>query len=247
MANDIKRFAALLGKMGTDAVLPGLRDLFAALSEERARRFISWLTESDTDKSVSAVDALNNLVREPDGEKILRHVIREIFFGTETVSLATLAVVASQAAREPKNSFLMRAARGIDGLSNEDAIVFLLLLGKSGGISVHREWRPACFLDLAEVRTERWVQALTLVGIDEHVVVAALQELTRRRFFLPDTVTSRLSGDGVSLYFGFFEDSLRYYSLLREGLAIAEPVLFREFGLNTTEEAEETWRKLTVE
>jgi hypothetical protein len=247
MADDIKRFAALLSKIGTDAALPGLRELFAALSEERARRFVSWLTEGEPAKSSNAAAVLNKLVQRQGGEKILRHVVREIFFGTETISLATLALLASNAAREPSTTFFARAARGIDGLSNEDAIVFLLLLGKSDGISVLREWRPACFLNLAEVRSERWAQASALAGIDEHVVIASLEELTRRRFFLPDTAKSRLGGGGVSLYFGFFEDSLRYYALLSRGLEIAEPLLCRELGLATLEQAETTWRKLTVD
>jgi hypothetical protein len=101
-------------------------------------------------------------------------------------------------------------------------------------------------LDLDAAR-QGWAPVFSLCGIDEQHVIAALAELTSRRLFLPDSAMSRVGGDTVSLYFGFFGDSLQYYEILHRAFAVSEPLVFRELDLGTPETVGATWRKLTIE
>jgi hypothetical protein len=242
MSNAIARLTTLLGKIGVDQAVPGLRELFAALSEERARRFVGWLSEDDEEKSVDAATAMTRLVQAKDGEKILRHVVREIFWGTETVSLAGLALLASRAGRHPEDSFFARAARAIDGLSNADAAVFLFLMSNPLGVSVHQEWRPACFFPLSTIQSETWAPVRTVLGVDEEQMVTGISELVQRRIFLPDASSGRLGGEEVTIFFGFSRDSLRFYELLHRSFELAEPVIQQGLGLFRPPEVDILWR-----
>src|SRR5690606_19565748 len=84
--------------------------------------------------------AVGKLLKTENGQRVLRHVCRDVLFGTETISLAALALVASAAAANPGDLFLPRAAHAIDGLADEDAIVFLAMLKNLRGAG--RDWLP---------------------------------------------------------------------------------------------------------
>ena len=83
MADKVARFAKLIVKAGVENLAGGLSDLYKGLTEERIRRFINCLTSESVAERISAEDAINKVITNTNGERILRHVCRDVLFGTE--------------------------------------------------------------------------------------------------------------------------------------------------------------------
>lgn len=243
MKDELVRFGELVGKVGIEQAVPGIRELVGALHVERTRRFIDWLTSDDLHKSQAASQKIAILASRPEGETLLTHAIREILFGTESVSLAALALLASREVRG-FDRFHQAAARAVRDLSNQDAIVFLRLLAAKQQMLVrHEGWRLASFLELDCLENAEWRAVVDIFATDQEQLVASVAELTRRRLLMPDTVTGRLGADKPRAFVGFTATSLRYYELLYRSLEIAEDGLFRHVVPAHPSEIENLWAR----
>ncbi|MBK8994124.1 MAG: hypothetical protein IPM35_00020 [Myxococcales bacterium] len=243
MDTGVKRLARMLAGIGAARAAPGLREMFALLNEERARRFIAWLADPDMERTVPAERVISDLLHQPHGERILRHVVRDVFFGTETVSLAALAFIAAQASLRAEDEFLPRAARAVDGLANDDAAFFLCLMSQPTGVSVLAEERPVCVFSPSSIHEAAWEAQRTVCGFSENQAIASIAELTRRRLFLPDTAGARLGGGKAFVCFGVIDDSLRFYDLLYRALRVAETEVFSSIGIRSVEDMDRLWAK----
>lgn len=228
MSEEIQRFAGLLGRIASDQAFGGLRDLLQALSEERARRFVNWLSDATQERQVTAELAIRDLVNHPKGEAILRCVAREVVFGTETISLAALALIASEATVYPEDQFYSRAARTLEGMPNDDILAFLSLLRNLEDLHIHFEWRPVASIDLKCIRGDRWRDISAVLGIGEEEVHAGITSAIRRGLVLADEGGGRLAGDdeyAVTIFL-FAHNTWRYFQLLAKAVEIAEPAAF---------------------
>jgi hypothetical protein len=167
-------------------------------------------------------------VRVKGGEGILRHLCREIMFGTDSISLAALAVLLGEVESDLEDTFCARAARAVDGFSNEDIWAFLAIMQHPEDMYIEREWRSTCFFDIKLLVKPHWVELRSILGIDEERVYGAISECVSRRIFLPDNASGRGAGtdDLAMSIFIATEDTARYFRLLGRATQIAEPQLY---------------------
>lgn len=230
MKSDLSRLVGLVAKVGTDQLFGGVRDLYQGLSEERARRFVSWLSSESAAQQMNAAEALTRLLQDVDGERMVRHICRDVLFGTESISLAALAILASEASNGEHDPFRTRAAAAVDGLQNEDAVIFLGLMQHIGDFTVIKEWLPVCHFDVSDLQGKsHWLELETLFGLGAREVYSGINELTQRRLFMPDTARGRLGGvdDVAPSAFLLSPETARFFRLLGRALEIAEPDVFK--------------------
>ncbi len=233
MPGEIERMSNVLLEMAKDKTFGGMRKLFRGLSEERARWFIEWLASETEDKQVRAEVVLGTLLKSKNGTRILRHVCRDVLFGTDTISVAALALITSQASLVQGDAFYTRAAAALDGIANEDVLVFLCFLNHLEDASVSRQkWRTFCHFDLKVLDRTHWMELKHIFGIGHEQVYCALSECVNRRLFLPDTGPGRLGGhdDYVPIHLFFSDDTARYFTLLARATEVAEPDCYRHLA-----------------
>lgn len=224
MTETAARVAKLILKAGVDNLAGGLSDLYKGLTEERTRRFIDCLSSESEAQRISAEAAINEVIGGPNGERILRHVCRDVLFGTEAISLAALAIVVSESRRSPFDPFWARAANTIDGLQDDDAVAFVMLLHHHADFGIHREWQTLCHFDVANLRDKpHWSNLQRLCGIGETEIYSAVSEAIRRRLVLEDTDRGRLAGYGDVAPRTFFlpPTTARYFRILGRAIEIA--------------------------
>lgn len=229
MKSDLARLTNLIVQVGSNQVFGGVRELFQGLTEERTRRFVNWLASASAKEQLTAEEALVKLLSDSDGERVLRHVCRDVLFGTETISLAALALVASAAGSRTHDPFWSRAASAVDGLRNEDALTFIALLRHLGDFTVRKEWMPICHFDVSNLRGKaHWAELETLYSLGPREIYSGIAELVQRRFFMPDKGRGRLGGvdDVAPTAFFLSPDTARYYRLLGRALEISSPEAF---------------------
>lgn len=229
MSGELRRFGKLVGKVAVDKTFGSVRDLFQGLCEERARRFVAWLESELDERQATAETAINALLVSTNGQRILRHVCRDVLFGTESISLAAMALISSRASAQADNPFWYRAAAAIDGLQNEDALVFLALLQYIEDFYVGREnWLPTFHFDTVKLTEPHWDELKTVCGLGEREIYGGLVEVTRRRLLLADVSRGRAASvNEVAPLVAFLTaDTSHYFQLLGRALEIAEPDLY---------------------
>jgi hypothetical protein len=229
MTEKVIRFAQLVVKAGSDQFAGGLRELYHGLTEERARRFISWLASSSQERRSTAENSVKRLLESSNGTKILRHICRDVLFGTESVSLGALALIAGEASENREDPFWPRAANAVDGLQDDDATIFVALLRYAGDFTVQKEWLAVCHFDVAYlVGKPHWTELRILYGLGDTEVYCGISEAIQRRLFVPDTSSGRLGGHGdvAPRTFYLSPETARYYRILGRALELAQPERF---------------------
>jgi hypothetical protein len=225
-----------------DQAVPGVRDLFQALVEERARRFVRQLNAAASDDRLQAEAKIRALASSKSGEKVLMHVARECFFGSERLSLAAMAVLISEHDLNPSYSEI--AARALEGFADLDALTFLVMVSRPKACRpMPSKWRPGYVVDVKVVREPDWDVARNLVGISEEVLFTAVTECIRRKILMPDSASARLGSekDLALRHFCTSRTTLAFYRTLHRALEIVEPTFPHELQLFSPEFALESW------
>jgi hypothetical protein len=241
--DQVKRLGELAVRLVSNHAVPGVKDLFQALIDERSRRFVADLNTACDENRSRAEERIRALASTDSGAKVLMHIARECFFGTERISLAAMAVLVSEY-DDCDPGYREVAGRALEGLADIDALVFLIVFSRPKSCRpIPSKWRPGYAFDAKVVLDEEWKSARTLVGASEEVLFAAITECLRRRILLPDSASGRFGGDGdVALrHFCTTHATLSFYRTLHRASQIVDPSLTRELNLFAPDFMRASW------
>ena len=219
------RLSSVLMKVGADKMVPGVRQLWELYTEERARRFMGWLATGSTDEQNKAEEIIGKLAGSREGMRIIRHICRDVLFGTETISTAALAIVAGEAANAPDDPILGRAARALEGLSDNDAIGFLALLHRIGDFYVQLgPVLPEFYFDVDRlVGRLYWQNIESVFGLGPYQIYSTIDECINRRLFLADASVGRggSPNDKLPRVFLLHPETARYFRIIGRAVEFA--------------------------
>jgi hypothetical protein len=230
-----KKLLALVkkgGRIGLDQFAPGVTELYKELQQERARRFIEQLEAASELQRIDAESALGSMLSAEGSRTLLLTVVRDILFGSERISLAALALLASRLLSETPTKVDL-AARAIDGMSDLFASTFISLLNKlESMLRLTSKWRVFFQLEVSGVNDAQWQFEREMLGLDAELMVLAVEDLIRRGLLLPDS-TGRGAADRIC--FGLRTRTLWYYELLYRAAHLADPTIVDASGWSTPE------------
>lgn len=240
--SEMKRFADLAARLVTDQVVPGVRDLYQALLEERARRFVSHLNATSQSERNTAEREIRALATSADGESVLMRIARECLLGTERISLAAMAVIVS--CDNLASSDKAAIAASIEGLSDTDAVSFLSLLSRpTTRRSVKSSWCPEYAIDCTVALTPDWEGPRVHAGVDDQALFSCMAECERRRILLPSPSRSRLGNetDIAPRYFCTSSRTLAIYEVIYRALAIVDKETIQVCAIMTIDAIRLSW------
>lgn len=230
---DSKRLVRALAGAAAEVMPPGVRPLFQQLLQERVRRFFRWLGGDDEAARSEAEKKLAEICETPDGEKLVRHVYRDVLFGTERISTAGMANIASAVINGDGDRFWIRAATIIDGLHDDDAFCFVAILSHFDDFDVEPgAWATAVKVDLQDFSAPHWRGILELVGLTENELLVSIDTCVGRRLFWPTDSRGVMGGmtDVAPRRALLVPDTARLYRLLVRSMEMAAPELFTAIG-----------------
>jgi hypothetical protein len=227
------------GKSLIQAVKAG----YDVATEARAILALRAFAAEAGETEASATRAIADMAASPQQAQVLRKVVREILFGTETIALAALAKLAARLKKDPSDFAAASAAYSVDGLANSNALLFLMLLSAGENAMERLEEPPLWRLDIARNFTAEFESGLSLIGLRQRAVLLTTALNLRRAGLLAEPGrVGLMDAQHTEVFFLVSAETHYLYSLLWAAAQVAERDVFMGMPwlLNPDDAADQT-------